>query len=43
MKNTFSSDCEFTKIDYEAKPASTLTAFGSVDVRAAALTVVQIG
>ncbi|NWK70893.1 hypothetical protein HWX41_17870 [Bacillus paramycoides] len=28
MKNTFSSDCEFTKIDCEAKPASTLTAFG---------------
>ncbi|PGV58308.1 hypothetical protein COD94_23935 [Bacillus cereus] len=24
----FSSDCEFTKIDCEAKPASTLTAFG---------------
>ncbi|MED1554976.1 exosporium protein ExsF [Bacillus paramycoides] len=28
MNNTFSSDCEFTKIDCEAKPASTLTAFG---------------
>ncbi|MED0980876.1 exosporium protein ExsF [Bacillus paramycoides] len=28
MKNTFSSDCKFTKIDCEAKPASTLTAFG---------------